>query len=82
MGEKNKKLKSLYTASLNGKIHKIMKKETIPEYAIIDPYWGVAIPNVQALMKYGIYLTNNGCKMHGQPMTRRVAGRKGVRKHK
>lgn len=29
----------------------------------------------------GIYLTNNDRKMHGEPMKRRVAGRKGVKKH-
>lgn len=29
---------------------------------------------------FGIYLTNNDRKMHGEPMIRRVAGRKGVRK--
>ena len=29
---------------------------------------------------FGIYLTNNDRKMHGEPMIRRIAGRKGVGK--
>lgn len=32
------------------------------------------------LKKLGIYITNNDLKMHGQPMERKIAGRKGVRK--
>lgn len=32
------------------------------------------------LLKYGIYITNNARKMHGETMTRRIAGRKRVRK--
>ena len=43
---------------------------------------GVCIGHVRTLKKYGIYITNNDLKMHGQPMNRRVAGRKGVRKNK
>lgn len=38
--------------------------------------------NTRTLMRYGIYLTNNGKKMHGEPIKRRVAGRKGVRKYR
>lgn len=41
-----------------------------------------ALLNARALKKYGIYITNNERKMHGQPMKRRIAGRKGARKHK
>ena len=43
---------------------------------------GVCIGHVRALKKYGIYITNNDLKMHGQPKERRVAKRKGVRKNK
>lgn len=32
------------------------------------------------LRRLGIYITNNDLKMHGQPMERKIAGRKGVRK--
>lgn len=35
---------------------------------------------VRDLLKYGIYITNNARKMHGETMTRRIAGRKRVRK--
>ena len=42
------------------------------------PY--ICVGHTRSLMKYGIYITNNGLKIHGYPMTRRVAGRKGVRK--
>ena len=45
-------------------------------------FYGVGIGYVRALKKYGIYITNNDLKIHGQPMNRRVAGRKGVRKNK
>lgn len=38
--------------------------------------------DTRTLMRYGIYLTNNGKKMHGEPKERIVAGRKGVRKNK
>ena len=38
--------------------------------------------DTRTLMRYGIYLTNNGKKMHGEPKERRVAGRKGVRKYR
>ena len=38
--------------------------------------------DTRTLMRYGIYLTNNGKKMHGEPKERRVAGQKGVRKNK
>lgn len=43
---------------------------------------GVCIGHVRTLKKYGIYITNNDLKMHGQPKERIVAGRKGVRKNK
>lgn len=43
---------------------------------------GVGIGHVRTLKKYGIYITNNDLKMHGQPKERRVAERKGVRKNK
>lgn len=39
-----------------------------------------SVGSVSALKHYGIHITNNGLKIHGQPMIRRVAGRKGVRK--
>lgn len=48
------------------------------DYELYD----VGIGYVRALKKYGIYITNNDLKMHGQPKERRVAGRKGVRKNK
>ena len=38
--------------------------------------------STRELIRYGIYITNNGKKMHGQPKERRVAGQKGVRKNK
>lgn len=38
--------------------------------------------HVRDLLKYGIYITNNARKMHGETMTRRIAGRKKVRKPK
>ena len=37
--------------------------------------------DTRTLMRYGIYLTNNGKKMHGETKERIVAGRKGVRKN-
>lgn len=43
---------------------------------------GVGIGHVRTLKKYGIYITNNDLKIHGQPKERRVAERKGVRKNK
>lgn len=44
----------------------------------IGPYVGRRLCE----LVFGICLTNNDRKMHGEPMKRRVAGRKGVRKHK
>nr|DAQ36779.1 MAG TPA: hypothetical protein [Caudoviricetes sp.] len=44
--------------------------------------WLSSTGSTRALMRYGIYLTDNGKKMHGEPKERRVAGRKGVRKNK
>lgn len=43
---------------------------------------GAVALNTTTLMRYGIYLTNNGKKIHGQPKNRKVAGRKGVRKYR
>lgn len=41
---------------------------------------GTLIGSTAVLKKYGIYINNNGLKIHGQPKEREIAGRKRVRK--
>ena len=36
--------------------------------------------SIRTLMRYGIYITNNAKKMHGETMARKIAGRKRLRK--
>lgn len=69
MGKKDNK--SLFLKDCNGNFHEIIKSNCLPY---------ICVGHTRSLTKYGIYITNNGLKMHGHPMIRRVAGRKGVRK--
>lgn len=79
-----KKNGSLFIKDANDDDRKISQTDAIPEINSIieDPFWGVLIGNTHVLMRFGIYITNNSMKMHGEPMKRRIAGRKGVRKNK
>lgn len=82
MGEK--KNGSLFIKDANGDYRKIVKTDAIPEIDSIieNPFYGVLTGSTHVLMRFGIYITNNGMKMHGESMERRIAGRKGVRKNK
>ena len=42
--------------------------------------WAHSTGSIHTLLRYGIYITNNAKKMHGETTKRKVAGRKGVRK--
>lgn len=41
----------------------------------------LSIGSVSALKHYGIYIPNNGLKMHGQPKKRKIAERKRARRY-
>ena len=70
MGEKN--VKSLFMEDSSGNFHEIMNSDGFPD---------ICVGYTRSLIKYGIYITNNGLKMHGQPKERKIAGRKRVRRY-
>lgn len=70
MGEKN--IRSLFVEDSSGNFHEIMNSDGFPN---------ICIGYTCSLTKYGIYITNNGLKMHKQPKERRIAGRKKVRRY-
>lgn len=68
MGEKN--TMSLFSEDSSGNFHEIMNSDGFPN---------ICVDYTHSLTKYGIYITNNGLKMHKQPKEGRIAGRKKVR---
>lgn len=70
MGEKN--TMSLFVEDSSGNFHEIMNSNGFPN---------ICVGYTHSLTKYGIYITNNGLKMHKQPKKRRIAGRKKVRRY-
>lgn len=65
MGEKN--IRSLFAEDSSGNFHEIMNSDGFPN---------ICVGYTRSLTKYGIYITNNGLKMHGKPMVRKSTRRK------